>query len=90
MGWNPGPDRYVGPGRKWIPKWRFSPFTNLDDAFKLLEKVASRFTLTGSETGVTAEVQIRESIGCASASSTPYAVTMAVARALGLSNEGPE
>jgi len=91
MGWTPRRDRYVKPDRRWIPKWRFSPFTNVEDAFELLDKVADRFTLTGgSGASVTVEVRLGNSSGCASADSAPRAIATAVARALGLSKDRPE
>jgi len=85
MHWRPAPDRYLKPGRSWIPKWRFSPLTNLDDAFQLLERAGARYTLA-SDTGasVSAEVEIGERKGRASGRSVPRVITIALARAVGV------
>jgi hypothetical protein len=88
LGWKPGRDRYVRSGREWIPKWRFSPFTSLEDAFQLLDQVADRFTVTKrSGTSVTAEVEVDGTTAHAAAESAPCAITMAVVHALGLNQD---
>ena len=88
MGWKPGPERYLKPGREWKPKWRFSPFTNREDAFELLDSLVERFTLTGAPGPIiSADVQIGNSTGRASGESTAWVIAMAVSRALGLSED---
>jgi hypothetical protein len=40
MGWGVGPDRFLLGQRRWTPRWRFQPANRLEDAFRLLERVA--------------------------------------------------
>ena len=47
MGWGAGPDRFLMGRRRWKPRWRFQPLTDLADAFSILDKAADRYTLTG-------------------------------------------
>jgi hypothetical protein len=85
MGWRATPDRFIKSGRSWIPKWRFAPFTRLEDAFRLLEASASSYTLRASSRGVfTAEVSVASRTGWASGQSKATIITVAVARAIGL------
>src|SRR5580704_10575300 len=45
FGWKLAPDRFIKSGRSWIPRWRFSPLERLEDAFGLLERVATSYRL---------------------------------------------
>lgn len=85
MGWKRAPDRFVKPGRSWIPHWRFRPLEELADAFQLLDRAAGRFRLTCERSRVfTVEVQIGNCRGKASGKHIARTITTAVARALGL------
>ena len=85
MGWKVAPDRFIKSGRSWLPKWRFAPFTRLDDAFQLLDRSASSYKLerVGSAT-FAVEVELDGRIGKASGEPKARAITLAVGRALGL------
>jgi hypothetical protein len=85
MGWGVVPERFLIGGRRWIPRWRFQPLTNLEDAFRLLEKAASTFTLTLKGHGTfSAQVKVRDHAGSAVGASKAATITVAVARAIGL------
>jgi hypothetical protein len=67
LGWRVAPDRFMKSGRSWIPKWRFSPLVRLEDAFQLLDVVASGYRLEGCKGGMfTAKVRVGRRIGKAS------------------------
>lgn len=84
MGWRTAPDRFVKPNRGWIPKWRFQPFTELADAFLVLDQAARQYTLKYDGRNFTAEVQTDTGRGVASGRHKPRTIVLAVARALGL------
>ena len=91
MGWGIAPDRFLLGKRRWIPRWRFQPTENLDDAFKLLEKAAPQdYTMGGDSKGFWVRVRIGDSTGEADGASKPRAITCAIARALGIEVEGAE
>jgi hypothetical protein len=85
MGWGIAPDRFLMSRRRWKPRWRFQPLTDLGDAFSLLDKVAARYTLAGG-TGrtFTACVQVGKRKGRASSDSKARSITLAIAEVLGL------
>jgi hypothetical protein len=84
MGWKASPDRFIKSGRSWIPRWRFRPFDELEDAFQLLDRAADRFTLTSDNGKVfTAAVQIGGSHRKASGLRKARTITTAIALALG-------
>lgn len=85
MGWKAAPDRFMKSGRSWIPRWRFQPLVDLADAFRLLDQVANRYTLTSDRRRpFSVEVQVGTRCGKASSKNKARAITLAVARALGL------
>jgi hypothetical protein len=86
MKWSAAPNRFLLGGRKWIPSWRFRPFENLADSFRLLDAAGSTvYTLNADETGCfIARVQIGTVVGEACDRSLPSAITIAVARATGI------
>src|SRR5579883_1533312 len=51
FGWRATPDRFVKSGRNWIPRWRFNPLKNLDDAFALLDRAGGTYELCFEEDG---------------------------------------
>jgi len=88
LGWKATPDRFIKAGRSWIPRWRFRPFAELADAFRLLDHAADHYILTGDRSNFVAEVQIDSRWGKAVGKSKARTITLAVAHALQL--EGDE
>ena len=86
MGWGVGPDRYLTSKRGWMPRWRFQPTENVDDAFRLLEKAKPEAYTMGSGGGgfFWAKVRISGVTGEAHESSQARAIVFAITRALGL------
>lgn len=85
MGWTVAPGRFLLGDRKWIPRWRFQPLSNIEHAFELLEKAASTFKLATAPDGTfTARVQVGDHIGIASGEPKATSISLAVARAIGL------
>jgi hypothetical protein len=87
MGWRTAPDRFIKPNRGWIPRWRFQPFTELADAFLLLDQAEHRYILRYDGRTFTAEVRTETGRGIASGEQKPRTITLAIARALGLEVE---
>jgi hypothetical protein len=87
LGWRPAPDRYIKPGRNWIPRSKFRPFPDLKDAFRLLDAATKDYSLISlPEGGFSAEVRLPGRIG---RGREPKASTiaLAVAKALGIEAE---
>jgi hypothetical protein len=85
LGWKAAPDRFIKPGRSWIPRWRFQPLVELADAFQLLDQTAHRYSLIRDRHGVfSASVQVGGCRGKASGEPKARTITIAVARALRL------
>ena len=86
MGWTVGPERFMLGGRRWIPRWRFQPATRLEDALRLLERVAPQdYAAGGAGNGCFwARVRVAGVTGEASGPSQARALTLAIVRALGL------
>jgi hypothetical protein len=86
MGWNVAPDRFLLGNRSWIPRWRFQPLERLEDAFRLLEKAQpEHYSMGLANSGCfCAEVRIGGRLGKARDNSKPRAITLAIARAVGL------
>jgi hypothetical protein len=86
MKWTAAPNRFLLGNRKWIPSWRFQPFENLADAVRLLDAVGSTtYSLSADETGCCwARVQIGGVVAEARDRPLSRAITIAVARALGI------
>jgi hypothetical protein len=85
FGWRTAPGRFIKPGRSWAPRHRFAPLTRLDDAFQLVDQVATTCKLTTVKGGpVAVEVQVGARVGKASGKSKARTVTMALVSALGL------
>jgi hypothetical protein len=88
MGWSVAPDRFLLGGRRWLPTWRFQPIEKLDDAFQLLEKAAPlEYSMGDDGRGFRVRVRIGKAIGEARDRSKPRAITLAVARAVGIEVE---
>jgi hypothetical protein len=86
LGWSVGPDRFLRGNRSWLPKWRFRPIENLNDAFALLEASRpDRYTLRAeTRFGFHVQVEIAGCVGEASHSCKPRAITLAIAKAIGI------
>jgi hypothetical protein len=86
MGWGVAPDRFLVGHRSWIPRWRFQPWERLEDAFCLLEKAQpEQYRMGAGRDGLfSAQVQIQGRVGEARDGSKARAITLAIARALGL------
>ena len=85
LGWKTAPGRFIKPDRGWTPRWQFAPFTRIEDAFLLLDRAASHFTvIVDKGEGFCAEVRVGARIGKASGESSARTITMALACALGL------
>lgn len=85
LSWKGRGDRFLQPGRSWIPRWRFQPLTNIENAFQLLNRAVDQFSLTLDSNKVfAAEVQIANRKGSATGRSKARTITMAIARAMGL------
>jgi len=84
MGWVVGPERFLLGGRRWLPRWRFRPLTELADAFQLIDRVADHYTLTKNGRTFTAQVRTGSGRGTASGEQMARTITLAVARALGM------
>ena len=91
MGWCVQPDRFVMGNRGWMPRWRFQPTEKLVDAFRLLEEAApAEYSIRGGSNGACeVKVRIGKTTGRASGASKPRAITLAVARALGIEVNSP-
>jgi hypothetical protein len=85
LGWRAAPDRFIKQGRSWTPRSRFKPLARLEDAFLLLDRAGGTYVLSvGSDRFFSAEVRVGERIGRASGEPKARAITVAIARALGL------
>src|SRR5436305_1381041 len=86
LGWAACPDRFILSNRRWIRRWRFRPMERLEDAFRLLEAAASeQYTLSGESDGsLCVRVRIAGAVGEAQDACKPRAITLAIARALGI------
>ena len=83
--WTVAPDRYLMGGRQWLPKWRFQPLQRLEHAFQLLNAATPQeYTLGSEKGGFWARVCIAGTTGEAHEGFQARAITLAVARALGL------
>jgi hypothetical protein len=89
LGWTVGPDRFLTGGRQWLLTWRFQPLKRLEDAFQLVNGAApEEYTLGSEKGGFWAKVRIGGATGEAHESQA-RAMTLAIARAIGLEVEAP-
>ena len=85
MGWRVTPDRFLTGSGSWIPRWRFNPLKRLEDAFMLLDHSKSvRYVISKTGERFQVEVERDGKIGRAADDSKPRAITLALARSLGL------
>jgi hypothetical protein len=92
MGWTAAPDRFLLPKRKWMPRWRFRPAEKIEDAFRLLDGAKPEsYTMVSDKPGeFEVQVKIAGVFGRACLASRAEAITLAVARAVGIDLELPE
>lgn len=85
MGWRAAPDRFLKSGRAWIPRWRFQPFQNIEDALALLDAAKpQQYEIRGAAGQVTAHVNISGSCGECVGTSRAAVLSGAIAAALGI------
>jgi hypothetical protein len=86
MNWTVTPDRFLTRDRRWQPRWRFQPMTRLADALRLLECAdVQEYTIGSAEDGkYWASILIGRTVGEAREPSQARAITVAIARALGI------
>ena len=88
MGWSVAPDRFLTGNRGWMPRWRFAPFVRLEDAFQLLDRAATSYTLHGLDDGTfSVEVLVGTRVGKAVGERKATAISLAIARALDLEHQ---
>jgi hypothetical protein len=88
LGWRPAQDRYVKPGRGWIPRTKFRPLADVRDALRLLDAVTKDYSLVVTPTGpFTAQVRLAGRTGKASGEPKARTICLALAQALGLEAE---
>jgi len=90
LGWRVAPDRFLLSDRQWKPRHYFQPIDRLSDAFFLLQaaSIESYTIQRTTNSGCVARVQIDGKTGTAEDSSEARAITIAVARALGIGEGG--
>jgi hypothetical protein len=89
MGWKVGPDRFMMADRRWLPRWRFNPLERMEDASRLLQQAApEEYAMGATEKGdFWATVRIAGVTGEARELSQARALTVAIARAIGIEVE---
>jgi hypothetical protein len=86
MGWGVRPDRFVMDNRGWMPRWRFQPTEKIVDAFWLLEQAGPQEYMIQVDDKGDCRVHVRfgERTGYADSPSKARAISMAIARAVGI------
>jgi hypothetical protein len=85
MRWKVAPGRFLTGDRGWMPRWRFQPLTNVEDALKLVNTAGATLVLTISADGSCAAAATKaERTGRASCASVATSITVAISRAIGL------
>ena len=86
MRWAVAPDRFLMNGRRWIPRWRFQPTKNLENALALLDAANPEECSIVRHRGTkwTVTIRIGGGVGTAQDASQAWAITLAVAHAVGL------
>src|SRR5512135_579772 len=83
--WKVAPGRFLKADRGWIPRWRFQPLKQLDDAFSLLDQSGCRYIIKRSVDGTfSVQVRIGGRVGKASCGERARAICLALGRALRL------
>jgi hypothetical protein len=85
MRWGVCPERFLLEGRSWLPRWRFQPLIDIDDAFQLLSSSVGTLVLTNAKNGsYVSHVKLGRRTGRATSPSAATSITVAIARALTL------
>jgi hypothetical protein len=86
MRWGVAPHRFLTGNRGWIPRWRFQPMKNIEDAFQLLDEIDPDECRMSKcrDADWTIRITTRGTVGCAQDASIARAITLAVARAIDL------
>jgi len=85
LNWRIAPSRFLKADRGWIPRWRFQPLKQLDDAFFLLDQSGCHYTINRSVNGTfSAHVRIGGRVGKASCAEMARAICLALGQALQL------
>jgi hypothetical protein len=89
MGWRLAPGRYIKSSRSWLPRWRFAPLTNIEDAFCLLDAAhPEEYAMRGRGADeFWVRVRLPGGSGEARDRSKPRAIARAVAGAIGIDLE---
>ena len=88
LGWRPAPDRYVKPGRGWIPRSKFRPLADVRDALRLLDALTKDYSLVARPgSPFTAQVRVAGRVGTATGEPAPRTICLALAHALGIQTE---
>jgi hypothetical protein len=75
--------------RQWITMAHFQLFDRVQDAFRLIQKAASGFSVTKTPSGVfTAIVQVGDRAGTACGRAEAAAISLVTARAIGVHERG--
>lgn len=89
LGLRPAPGRYLKSDGGWIVRSKFRPLVDIRDAFLLLDALAEDYALAATAGGVfTAQVRIGGRIGKSTSDLKARAISLAVAKAIGLEPEG--
>ena len=85
MGWRAVPYRFIKSQRSWLPKWRFAPTHDIGHAFQLLTASTPTFYKIEAQNDGRVMVEVEGSqIGRATAKSLANAITIAIARSIGI------
>lgn len=89
MKWRVSPDRFLLGSRQWKPRHYFQPTKRPADAFRLLDASgAERYAISRREHGgCSAQIQIKGVVGEANEASEALAISLAIARAVGIDSE---
>jgi len=92
MHWGVAPDRFLKDGRRWMPRWRFQPTKNLDNALSLLDAADPDECTIARRRGAdwTVSIRVGAKVGNAQDALQARAITFAVAQAVGLDLAGCE
>ena len=89
LGWRSAPDRYIKPGRSWIPRSKFRPLEDVRDALRLLDAVTGDYVLIGVPGGsFKVEAHGLDRTGSGAAKSKARAICAALAELFGLEMDG--
>ena len=86
--WKAGPGRFNRGERRWIARSRFKPFSDVKDALRVLDALTDDYSVTAFPGGgFVAAVRIKGIVGNARGGAMAKTISVAVARALGITGE---